>query len=75
MPDPQISAWAGFPCQVYELLRVLINGGPVADENDIIVTDASKDKCGGRLSSCKLRFGENNPLPYGSFPAAGLLRS
>ncbi|BAO62811.1 phage minor tail protein L [Pseudomonas protegens Cab57] len=51
------------------------NGGPVADENDIIVTDASKDKCGGRLSSCKLRFGENNPLPYGSFPAAGLLRS
>ncbi|MEN5093994.1 hypothetical protein ABE458_25200 [Pseudomonas protegens] len=47
----------------------------MADENDIIVTDASQDKCGGRLSSCKLRFGQNNPLPYGSFPAAGLLRS
>jgi lambda family phage minor tail protein L len=51
------------------------NGPPVADENDVIVTDAAKDRCGGRLTSCKLRFGESNPLPYGSFPAAGLLRT
>lgn len=49
-------------------------GGPVADEYDIITTDAARDKCGKRLQSCKLRFGANNPLPYGGFPAAGLIR-
>ncbi|KWW37898.1 phage tail tape measure protein [Cupriavidus metallidurans] len=38
------------------------------------VTDQVLDKCGGRLSSCKARFGANNPLPYGSFPAADLVR-
>lgn len=26
------------------------------------------DICGKRLTSCKLRFGENNPLPFGGFP-------
>ncbi len=49
-------------------------GPPVADEYDIITTDAAKDKCGKRLQSCKLRFGANNPLPFGGFPAAGLVR-
>ena len=50
------------------------NGPPVATEYDIITTDANKDKCGGLPRSCELRFGVNNPLPYGSFPAAGLIR-
>lgn len=50
------------------------NGPPVADEFDVITTDAGKDKCGGLVRSCKLRFGDNNELPYGSFPAAGLIR-
>lgn len=50
------------------------NGPPVADEFDIITSDATKDKCGGLVRSCKLRFGENNELNYGSFPAAGLIR-
>lgn len=49
-------------------------GPPVADEYDIITTDAAKDKCGYRLQSCKLRFGENGELPFGGFPAAGLVR-
>ncbi|MNM44596.1 Phage minor tail protein L [compost metagenome] len=49
-------------------------GGPVADENDIITTDAARDRCGGRVASCKLRHGEHNPLPIGCFPAAGLVR-
>ncbi len=34
----------------------------------------SLDVCGKRLASCKLRFGASNPLPFGSFPAAGLIR-
>lgn len=49
-------------------------GGPVADHNDLPTTDASKDSCGKRLSSCKLRFGENNELPYGGFPGVGLYK-
>jgi len=50
------------------------NGPPVATEYDIITTDASKDKCGGLVRSCKLRYGELNPLPYGSYAAAGMIR-
>jgi phage-related protein len=33
------------------------------------------DQCGKRLDSCKLRFGEGAVLPYGGFPAAGLVRT
>lgn len=42
------------------------------DANDTPTTLAN-DVCGKRLSSCKARFGENNELPYGGFPGAGLL--
>ncbi len=51
------------------------NGPPVADINDNPTTDPSLDVCGGRVHSCKMRFGENEELPYGGFPAAGLVRS
>ena len=44
------------------------------NENDQPVGSSAQDFCGKRLSSCKLRFGENAELPYGSFPAAGLLK-
>ena len=44
------------------------------DTNDQSVGSAGLDVCGKRLSSCKARFGQNNPLPFGSFPAAGLTR-
>lgn len=33
-----------------------------------------QEKCGKRLSSCKLRFGNNNELSFGSFPSVGLFR-
>lgn len=45
------------------------SGGACADVNDNRTTDIKKDECGKRLSSCRLRFG-NNPLPFGGFPAA-----
>lgn len=35
-------------------------------------TTAILDQCGKRLISCKRRFGEHAPLPYGGFPGAGL---
>lgn len=34
----------------------------------------SAEKCGKRLSSCKARFGDTAPLPFGSFPGAGLVQ-
>lgn len=42
------------------------------DANDSVVGTLAQDKCGKRLSSCKLRFGETAELPFGSFPGAGL---
>jgi lambda family phage minor tail protein L len=42
------------------------------DANDNVVGTLAQDKCGKRLSSCKLRFGEVAELPFGSFPGAGL---
>lgn len=30
-----------------------------------------RDKCGKRVTSCKTRFGANNPLPFGGFPGVG----
>ena len=39
------------------------------------VTDPAKDVCSGLVSTgCKPRFGANNPLPHGGFPAAGLVK-
>lgn len=35
-------------------------------------TIANEDKCGGTLTDCQLRFGEDNPLPFGGFPASSL---
>ena len=42
--------------------------------NDVAVTTRSQDACGKRLASCKKRFGANAELPFGGFPAAGLIR-
>ncbi|MCP1652736.1 phage minor tail protein L [Pseudomonas nitroreducens] len=50
-------------------------GGPVADENDVATADPARDRCSGCVTACKMRFGANNPLPYGSFPAASLVRT
>lgn len=51
-------------------------GGAVAQADDTPTTDINLDKCGGRVTSCKLRFGSDpTGLPYGGFPAAGLLRT
>ena len=44
------------------------------DVNGNSVTTEAEDVCGKRVASCKLRFGENNELPFGSFPGAGLVK-
>lgn len=49
-------------------------GAAMFDANGNPVTDPALDRCGGLLSDCKLRFGENEPLSHGGFPAAGRTR-
>lgn len=44
------------------------------NSNDQPVGTLQQDVCGKRLTSCKLRFGQFAELPYGGFPAAGLVR-
>lgn len=45
--------------------RFTIDGAPT--------DDPSQDRCGGCLADCELRFGKDKPLPFGGFPAAGLV--
>ncbi|KNC09991.1 phage minor tail protein L [Klebsiella sp. RIT-PI-d] len=45
------------------------------DKNNKPVDDPSRDECNGTLTACKLRFGENNELPFGGFPGTSLIRS
>jgi len=42
------------------------------DINDNAVATQALDVCGKKLNSCSIRFGENNELPYGSFPGIGI---
>jgi lambda family phage minor tail protein L len=58
----------------YRSAECSYTGGPVAKIDDTPTSDPTLDVCGKRLSSCKLRFGANNPLPYGGMPAAALTR-
>lgn len=46
------------------------SGGNMFDRDGNPVSDPALDKCGGRVSDCKLRFGANNALRYGGFPNA-----
>ncbi len=47
-------------------------GSSYFDVNGKQVGTLAEDVCGKRLASCKLRFGENGDLPFGSYPGAGL---
>lgn len=49
------------------------SGPPVADEYDVLTTDTTKDRCSKSLNGCRLRFGVNGILNYGSFPSLSLL--
>jgi lambda family phage minor tail protein L len=44
------------------------------DKFDQPVGSLAQDVCAKKLSSCEVRFGVNNPLPYGGFPGVGLIR-
>ena len=44
------------------------------DKYDNSVASVGLDVCGKRLSSCEIRFGSTNELPFGAFPASGLIK-
>ena len=37
-------------------------------------TTAANDECGRRFADCVLRYGQENPLPYGGFPGLARIR-
>lgn len=53
----------------YSKAQCPYTGAQGYDLNDLPVP-ASLDQPSRRLSCCKVRFGENNPLPFGGFPGA-----
>lgn len=65
---------AGSTATTYQSIGASYTNPTYYDANDDPVASLGQDFCGKRLSSCKARFGANSPLPFGSFPAAGLTR-
>ncbi len=62
-------------CQwIYRSTECGYTGTDYFDVNGNTVSTEADDVCGKRIASCKLRFGENGELPFGSFPGAGLIR-
>ena len=62
-------------CQwVYRSSECSYTGTDYYNVNGNEVSTAAQDVCGKRVSSCKLRFGNNGDLPFGSFPGAGLTK-
>lgn len=70
--------------QIYSLCHWAMNGqyrGPDCGytgsnyftEKGVPTDDPAKDKCGGLCADCKLRFGEESPLPFGGFIASSLI--
>lgn len=60
-------------CQwVYRSSECSYTGSNYFDVNGNTVGTLAADVCGKRVESCKLRFGNNGELPFGSFPGAGL---
>jgi lambda family phage minor tail protein L len=49
-------------------------GGAVALEDGTATTVLANDKCGKRLTDCRLRFPAPSPLPFGGFPGCSLIR-
>lgn len=59
---------------IYRSAECSYSGSNYFKSDDSPTVEASQDVCGKRLSSCKIRFGEANELPYGGFPSANLIR-
>jgi len=58
---------------VYRSAECSYAGGAVAKRDDTPTAIMNEDDCGKRVASCKLRFGNENELPFGGFPGANLV--
>lgn len=56
----------------YRLSECGYVGTAMFTKDGVPTSDISKDECGGRLSDCRLRFGDNSSLPFGGFPSSAL---
>ena len=56
----------------YRSTECSYTGSNYFDVNDNSVGVLAEDRCGKRLSSCTLSFGDVAELPFGSFPSSGL---
>jgi lambda family phage minor tail protein L len=59
---------------VYRGAECGYNGSNYFTTSDAPTADSTKDVCGKRLTSCKLRFVGAQNLPFGGFPGADLYR-
>jgi lambda family phage minor tail protein L len=50
-------------------------GPAVAKEDGTPTTNPGEDRCGGKLSDCRLRKWPEDVMNFGGFPAAGLMRT
>lgn len=58
----------------YRSVECGYTGPPVAKADDTPTADPALDRCSKRTTGCKIRFGQDGELPFGGFPAAGLMR-
>jgi lambda family phage minor tail protein L len=58
----------------YSKAQCPYTGDDYFDENNLPTT-ISKDRPSRTIACCKLRFGEDAPLPFGGFPGAGRVRA
>lgn len=56
---------------IYKGAECGYSGSNYYDENDKSIASAENDRCGKKLSSCQIRFGATNALPFGGFPGIG----
>jgi len=62
-------------CQwAYRSSECSYSGSNYWDADNNTTGSIATDRCGKTLTSCKLRFGEDGELPFGSFPSAGKVR-
>lgn len=52
----------------YSKAKCPYTGGTYYTEQDVVTLDPALDKPSRSITCCKLRFGENSPLPTGAFP-------